>query len=453
MIKRTIRKFFANIDYKVLFFAILGSALVAFGSTIHDHSGAADGGILGVARLVAYYSGGKVQFSTVIILLNAFFYLVAWRLMNAKFISTMAFGTISFYIFTNFFSSHLELEITNVLLATIVGATFIEIGTGLMLRYGSAPTGEHVLTTSISKRGAIDFGWISFIKDFLIIIMCFPIVDGINAIIYSIIAMTICTPIDEFIINAPRKSSIKKSIEKKKRPWAAILITGFLIALILAAGTIYLNDYYKADESAINNLNYETVEKAEFDNSFTAYVPQGEIKAGLVFYPGGKVEHTAYEPLLKACADQGILCIVVKMPSNLAIFGINKAMYAIDLYPEVQNWYIGGHSLGGSMASVCASSNPDAFKGVVLLASYSTSSLESLPVLSIYGSEDGVLNAEKYQKYKKNLPSNFIEYVIEGGNHAYFGMYGKQSGDGKATITNVDQITLTADYIVKFILE
>ena len=184
MIKRTIRKFFANIDYKVLFFAILGSALVAFGSTIHDHSGAADGGILGVARLVAYYSGGKVQFSTVIILLNAFFYLVAWRLMNAKFISTMAFGTISFYIFTNFFSSHLELEITNVLLATIVGATFIEIGTGLMLRYGSAPTGEHVLTTSISKRGAIDFGWISFIKDFLIIIMCFPIVDGINAIIY-----------------------------------------------------------------------------------------------------------------------------------------------------------------------------------------------------------------------------------------------------------------------------
>ena len=453
MLKRKILKFFSGLNYKVLFFAILGSALVAFGSAIHDQSGAADGGILGVARLVAHYSGGKITFSTVIILLNAFFYLIAWRLMNAKFISTMAFGTIFFYIFTNLFSTYLVLDISNVLVATIVGTIFIEVGTGLMLRYGSAPTGEQVLSTSIAKRGELDFGWFSFIKDFIIIVMCFPIVDGINAIIYSVIAMTICTPIDEFIINAPKKSSIKKNIEKKKTKWVRIVVTGLVIVFVFAIASIYLNDYYEADDAKISNYTYETVEKAEFDGTYIAYVPKGEIKSGFVFYPGGKVEYTAYEPLLQACADQGILCIVVKMPSNLAFFGINRAINAINLYPEVENWYIGGHSLGGSIASVCASANPGVFDGVVLLASYSTSNLKSLPVLSIYGNKDDVLNAEKYEKNKKNLPSNFVEYVIDGGNHAYFGMYGKQSGDGQATITNIEQIELTADYIVEFILK
>ena len=453
MLKRKILKFFSGLNYKVLFFAILGSALVAFGSAIHDQSGAADGGILGVARLVAHYSGGKITFSTVIILLNAFFYLIAWRLMNAKFISTMAFGTIFFYIFTNLFSTYLVLDISNVLVATIVGAVFIEVGTGLMLRYGSAPTGEQVLSTSIAKRGELDFGWFSFIKDFIIIVMCFPIVDGINAIIYSVIAMTICTPIDEFIINAPKKSSIKKNIEKKKTKWVRIVVTGLVIVFVFAIASIYLNDYYEADDAKISNYTYETVEKAEFDGTYIAYVPKGEIKSGFVFYPGGKVEYTAYEPLLQACADQGILCIVVKMPSNLAFFGINRAINAINLYPEVENWYIGGHSLGGSIASVCASANPGVFDGVVLLASYSTSNLKSLPVLSIYGNKDDVLNAEKYEKNKKNLSSNFVEYVIDGGNHAYFGMYGKQSGDGQATITNIEQIELTADYIVEFILK
>ena len=453
MKKRTIRKFFANINYQNLFFTILGSAIVAFGSAIHIHSNAADGGIVGMARVIEHYSGDKIPFALASLLINILFYLIAWRLMNAEFISNMAVGTLTYTVFSYIFTQYFALEIENIFLATLLGMMCIELGTGLMLRYGSAPNGEHVLSLAIAKRGDIDFGWFNFIKDFIIIIMFIPIVDKFSDIISSLIIMTICTPVLDFIVTAPKKSSIKKSVEKKKRPWAAILITGFVIALIFAAATIYINDYYKADETAINNLNYETVEKAELGDGFTAYAPKGEIKAGFVFYPGGKVEYSAYAPLLKACADKGILCIVVKMPCNLAIFGMNKALNVIEIYPDVENWYIGGHSLGGSMAASCASSNPDVFDGVILLASYSTSNLESLPVLSVYGDQDGVLNTEKYEKNKQNLPSDFVEYVIEGGNHAYFGMYGKQSGDGKANITNLEQITLTADYIVKFILE
>lgn len=453
MKQRTIRKFLDNISYKNLLFTVFGSAIVAFGTVIHIHSNAADGGIVGLARVIEFYSGEKISFSVASLLLNILFYLLAWRLMNSQFILNMAVGTGCFTLFSYIFTNYLSLEIKHVFLATILGMAFIEVGTGLMLRYGSAPNGEHVLSMAIVKRGDIDFGWFNFIKDFIIILMFIPMVDTFSAIIYSLIIMTVCTPVLDFIATAPKKSSIKKSVEKKKKVWVPILIAGLIIVVIFTAASRYINDYYRADKAAINAYQYETVDISEFDGGFTAYVPKDEIKAGFVFYPGGKVEYTAYAPLLEACADQGILCIAVEMPINLAFFGINKAISAMELYPEVENWYIGGHSLGGSMAASCASSHQGMFEGVVLLASYSISDLTSLRTLSIYGSDDKVLNFQKYDKYEDNLPKDFVEYVIKGGNHAYFGMYGEQKGDGKASITNIEQIILTADYIAKFILE
>ena len=97
--------------------------------------------------------------------------------------------------------------------------------------------------------------------------------------------------------------------------------------------------------------------------------------------------------------------------------------------------------------------NADEFDGLVLLAAYSTADLSGtdLKVLSIYGDEDGVMNAKKYEKYKSNLPEGFTEHILDGGNHAQFGMYGEQKGDGKASLSNHAQITQTASKIVSFI--
>ena len=127
----------------------------------------------------------------------------------------------------------------------------------------------------------------------------------------------------------------------------------------------------------------------------------------------------------------------------------------MNLYPEVKDWYIGGHSLGGSMAAAYLEENAPDYKGLLLLGSYSTADLSEsdLEVLSVYGSEDKVLNAEKYVEYKPNLPTDFSEIVIDGGCHAYFGMYGEQEGDGTPTITNVKQIEETVDTVVKFIVQ
>ena len=106
------------------------------------------------------------------------------------------------------------------------------------------------------------------------------------------------------------------------------------------------------------------------------------------------------------------------------------------------------------MAANYASKNSEKIEGLILLAAYSTVDISSdnIRVLSIYGSKDEVLNKESYRKNKSNLPADFTEIVIQGGNHAGFGCYGPQKGDGEAEITSKQQQTDTAQAIAEFCL-
>ena len=220
-----------------------------------------------------------------------------------------------------------------------------------------------------------------------------------------------------------------------------------IVIVIVLACAWYLLDYYKAtdraDEHVLNTANViisETDYGLEFD---------GPGEDALIFYPGGKVEYTAYSALMRDLAEEGIDCYLVEMPANLAFLDTDKADGIIKDFPH-DKWYIGGHSLGGVAASMYAADHD--LDGLVLLASYSTKVIDE-PAISIYGSNDGVLNLEKYEEAKSNLPANLKEVVIDGGNHAQFGDYGEQDGDGKATITAEEQQRKTADEIVNFFVK
>ncbi|MBR3807270.1 MAG: alpha/beta hydrolase [Lachnospiraceae bacterium] len=236
----------------------------------------------------------------------------------------------------------------------------------------------------------------------------------------------------------------------KKRLAIAISIVSFLLAVFIA-GAIYLNDYYHADTEAIESFTGDyTIEKKQTKDGIV-YAPD-EATKGLIFYPGGKVEYTAYIPLMEVLASEGIVCVLVEMPFNLAVLDMNAADGIQEQYPQVEQWYIGGHSLGGAMAATYLADHVNLYEGLILLGAYSTEDLskEKVRVLSIYGSEDKVMNHKKYRDNKDNLPEDFCEIIIEGGCHAYFGMYGKQEGDGTPQITNEEQIHQTADNIIEF---
>lgn len=240
------------------------------------------------------------------------------------------------------------------------------------------------------------------------------------------------------------------SQERRKKRLITITSVVVLIAIFVGACGIYLGDYYRTDMEAVEAFApINTPEQYKKEDNTIVFEPENAT-TGFIFYPGGKVEHTAYIPLMQELSSKGILCVLVKMPFNLAVFDINAADGIQENYPEIDSWYIGGHSLGGSMAASYLEKNTADFEGLILLGSYSTADLSDtdLNVLSIYGSEDLVLNQEKYKENKINLPDNFTEVIINGGCHAYFGMYGPQDGDGTPSISNKEQIHLTAEHIL-----
>jgi len=241
------------------------------------------------------------------------------------------------------------------------------------------------------------------------------------------------------------KNHEKRHHARKRRLW---LIPIFVLSLSCVIFLIYVEQYYHSDETANSALRSdETVTVTQTGYGWFFDGPSED--DALIFYPGGKVEETAYAPLLHHLAGKGMDVCLVRMPFRLAVFGENKAAQVIKQH-DYAHWYIGGHSLGGAIAADYAAEHGEQLSGVYMLAAYATKPLdENSQAIIIYGSKDGVLNQGKLEKANRYLPDHSAVYVIEGGNHAQFGNYGRQDGDGNALISAEEQQRRTVELILQ----
>ena len=266
---------------------------------------------------------------------------------------------------------------------------------------------------------------------------------------------------------------------KKFLKWLLIIIL-VTVASLAVGFKIYTHNYYRTDISITENIK-ELLSNdihSYSNKDGTVFIPQNQkIKAVIVFYPGGKVEYTSYNGLMYELAARGYLCLLPRMPENLALLRTDAVDILTRDYHKMfeeegdLDWYLAGHSLGGVAAGVHigntlvpasdAASSSDGvtmlseYKGLILCASYPTVDLTgtNLRLLSIYGSNDKVLDLDKYEESKTLWPGDSKEFIIEGGNHSYFGSYGLQNGDGAPDITNYAQITQTANIIANWVNE
>lgn len=194
-------------------------------------------------------------------------------------------------------------------------------------------------------------------------------------------------------------------------------------------------------------------------------------KAGIIFYPGGLVDPHAY---IHAFDDfslsEGRTVVILKVASNLAILNNRKASKVLHEFPEIERWVLGGHSLGGAVACMDVFKNEDVFDALFLLAGYSINDLSGIeiPIISFTGSEDLVLDQERFNENESNLPLakqiNSIDDIplngsdgstlyldIIGGNHAQFGNYGEQAGDGIASISAQQQQQIVNVFLSAFL--
>ena len=233
-----------------------------------------------------------------------------------------------------------------------------------------------------------------------------------------------------------------------------LLIILVVFAVVTVAFAYYISDYYHADNTAVDALeSTEYYNVVNTDNSITFTPTKNKSSTGIIFYPGGKVQAEAYSGIASKLAAKGYTTIIVKMPFNLAFFGVNSADDVIAKHPEINSWVIMGHSLGGVFASEYAVNHQDKIKGIVYLAAYpsTNASNATFKALSIRGSLDGLTTSQKIDESKNKFPVNTTFITIPGGNHYNNGNYGPQAGDNNSTITRDEQQNETVGYIIEFL--
>lgn len=199
----------------------------------------------------------------------------------------------------------------------------------------------------------------------------------------------------------------------------------------------------------------ETAEYIQIENGTNA-------ETGIIFYPGGFVDAHAYIKTLTSGDSVSfnslgsIKSFITKMPVNLAVLDAQAAIPIVKDNPNIKKWYLIGHSLGGAMACTAVDKNRELFDGLILMAAYPAASVDLSnwegKVLSIRGTNDGLTTQADIDNSKSQLPSDTRYITFEGGNHAGFGNYGIQKGDGANLLISPSQIDLTQMALIDFIL-
>lgn len=224
----------------------------------------------------------------------------------------------------------------------------------------------------------------------------------------------------------------------KFKKWQKILfgiLTALFLLVILGGTYLKVNTYSPSNEA--RNISTQSIKNNDYLLFSTA-----KSKINFIFYPGALVKPESYSIWASELAHCGINVYIMKMPLNLAVFGENAAEKIITNNPQ-EIYLLGGHSLGGVMASRFTVKHQKEVSGVIYLASYpdKKGSLKetSLPVLVLSASKDGLVSKEDISKSQDYLPESTTFEVIKGGNHSGFGSYGAQKNDGMATISKAAQ--------------
>lgn len=200
-----------------------------------------------------------------------------------------------------------------------------------------------------------------------------------------------------------------------------------VLALLLAGALLWARPFPAADAAMSAVAGAPTVQVSESRAAirFHPNVPTG---SGLILYPGARVDPRAYAVLAGDIAAAGHPVVVVKCAFDIAL------LCGTPDVPNDRVWAVGGHSLGGVAAARQVEATDAA--GLVFWASFPADDQSglSIPVASISGTEDGLSTPADIANSAANLPPTAVFTAIEGANHAHFGDYGEQSGDGTATI-------------------
>jgi len=210
-----------------------------------------------------------------------------------------------------------------------------------------------------------------------------------------------------------------------------------VVVLVVVGVLVWANIVMQGDRArAIDAWTDPAVSISSTGHSIVITPTESASATGLVFIPGAKVDPYAYMFTLSGIVEEsGVTVVITKPTLNLAFFDLRPLETFTADAPQVTDWFVGGHSLGGVKA--CQLADSPEVSGLVLFGSYCANDLSGsgLTVLSIAGERDGLSTPQKIADARPQLPEDASLVEIPGLNHAGFGSYGAQPGDRSSPLS------------------
>ncbi len=234
-----------------------------------------------------------------------------------------------------------------------------------------------------------------------------------------------------------------------KKAGIALLV---LLALVIAAqAVLYIMDGHPLPETEqfLSDADY-SVTRGD-DGSFVFW-PASPNRRGVVIMHGALIRPQSYANTAAFFARRGY---TVFLPYGgwlrLPISAVDDAAGQLAEF-EVDEWYFIGHSMGGMAALDLLRLGAARVRAVALWGSGMPfdHTDAAVPMLFLWGSDDGILTAGRLESVKANLPDATRYITVEGGNHRNFAMYSHQFFDNEGTLDWREQVMLANEQTLAF---
>lgn len=203
---------YSSIKNKITHYLLLtvGTGILAFGLfNIHEQSQITEGGVLGVILLLNHWFKISPSISGIIIDLSC--YLLAWKLFGSQFLKNALFASFSFSLWYSVWEKAgymLPNFSNNPIIASILGALFVGISVGIVIRQGGAAGGDDVLALAISKAVKCKISQAYLVTDIIILLLSLSYIP-FSKIFYSLITVILSS----FIIDKVQSMGSKSTLQ------------------------------------------------------------------------------------------------------------------------------------------------------------------------------------------------------------------------------------------------
>ncbi|MBQ4478377.1 MAG: YitT family protein [Bacteroidales bacterium] len=197
------------------FFITLGLAIFAFAwCAFLLPSQLMGGGVSGIASLLYFALKIPVGISTMVI--NVLLVVTAYRILGFKFsLNTIICTVIVSAFFAIFQSMFVNPIVDDKLLCALAGSMISGVGIGIAINYGGNTGGTDIIILVINQFRNVSYGRMSLLMNVIIIGCSYFIVQSVDCLIYSYVAMVGTSAVSDMVIEGYRQTYQMMVFSKK----------------------------------------------------------------------------------------------------------------------------------------------------------------------------------------------------------------------------------------------